>query len=154
MDAVSATASADLSLPSKSASSPNTSPGLNDSQQQLLALRGRHADTDASAEQRHHLIAGRADGEDRLAGIEGADARERNDRITLLGTQAAEQRAVGEKLRGFLQRSDRTEGSDRDHRGSGSSKPGAVVTIRDDGKPRQKPSGASMGRVLIAGFGL
>ena len=76
--------------------------GLNHGQQQLFASRGRHADANGSTEQRHHLIARRADGEDRLVGVEGADARESNDSCPLLGTQAAEQHAIGEKLTGFL----------------------------------------------------
>src|SRR5262249_45373566 len=60
-------------------------------------------DADGSAEQGHHLIAGRADAEDGFAGVEGADARESNDRSPLVGAQAAEQRAIAEKVTGFLE---------------------------------------------------
>jgi len=78
--------------------------GLNHRQQQLFASRGRHADTDGSAEQSHHLVAGRADGENRFARVERAHTRKRNDLGPLVGTQAAKQTAIQEKVTGFLER--------------------------------------------------
>src|SRR5262249_34503056 len=78
--------------------------GLNHCQQQLLASRGRHADADGSAEQSHHLVAGRADGEDGFARVKRPHTRKGGDLGPLLGTQAAKQTAIQEKLAGFLER--------------------------------------------------
>src|SRR6516164_2397355 len=69
-----------------------------------LCLPRTAADTDGSAEQSHHLVAGRADGEDGFARVERAHPRKRNDLGPLVGTQAAKQTAIEEKVTGFLER--------------------------------------------------
>jgi hypothetical protein len=62
---------------------------LNNRQHQFLAIGGRNANSYGAAQHRHHVVAGRAQIENGLTRLEGADARLGCDRCTLLSVQAA-----------------------------------------------------------------